>query len=462
MPALDSKKRAIDVSAVLSYMRTTDEALNEIAHGLRERSVDVGLVLCHSGEREADRAAAVWPDAVTATHGVNFAKVQAAEADFLQGLSADVLAQALPIAERSIGLFGDVNVSHLVQAVAAQHRRARLLVAEAKPKLGLFLARPERLLDFFVHLNLKETDVPCIYPRIGPASDCIMFSVSRDAPLLAAHNQLAPETIRLQRKDAETGVFTAHSIGGSGIRDVISRPAATMRWSRTLVTKTRARWWLRQKGCRLSASSRSGPIVAYHLHLEPEATTYPANGFRSNQLNNIALLSEWVGGHGQVVVKEHPVMLARRTSLPYAVRNRTRTFYEAVRRLPNVVLLDPADTAEHRVEDADIVATVGGNVGWEALKAGVPVVHFGQAGYENAVGAHRWTSHLLLDEILRASSSEIAEAAQESIQLLVQHAHADRNPNRRVGRVRALLAALDELAAHSIDGAAVGGNGGSR
>ena len=435
-------------SAVVSYMRTTDEALNELSRGLHCRGVGVNVVLCHSGEREAERDAAVWPDAVVATHGIRFDRLRAADVDALDGLSADVLAQTLPIAERSIRRRKDVNVSHLIQTVAAEHRRARELVERTKPSIGLFLAQPERLLDFFVHLFLKEARVLCIYPRIAPISGRVIFSHSRDAPLLAAHDRLAPETLLLQSAESESGEFQRHPIGGTGIQDVISWTSAARRGTLSLATKVRTRHRLNMKGQRTElVGSRNfrGVIVSYHLHLEPEATTYPANGFRSNQLNHIALLSEWVGGSGKVLVKEHPVMLARRTSLPSAVRNRTRTFYEAIRRLPNVVLLNPSGIAQHHVEHSDVVATVGGNVGWEALAAGVPVVHFGHASYENAIGAHRWTGGLLLNEVRQRSRSEVADAAQATMRLLVQNSHDDETPNRRVGRARALLAALDAL-----------------
>lgn len=213
------------------------------------------------------------------------------------------------------------------------------------------------------------------------------------------------------------------------------------------MTKLRIRHWLALKGQGPKAvlERKNGFTVTYHLHLEPEETTFPANGFRSNQLNNIALLSEWAGRGSQVLVKEHPVILAGTMSLPYAVRNRTRTFYEAIRRLPNVVLLKPKGVANQRVTDSDAIATVGGNVGWEALRAGLPVIHFGVASYGNAVGAYRWRSNLSLNEVVIRDGKEIAEAAEESIRLLERYSYDETNPNRRVGRVLGLLAALDAI-----------------
>lgn len=434
-------------TAAISYMRTTDQALAELSRGLCQRDVAVSLVVCHAGEREAERVAAVWPDAVVATHGIRFDELRAADVKTLEGLSADVLARALAIAERSVDPRRDVNVSHLVQKVASEYRRARELVHKTNPSLGLFIAHPERLLDFFIHLFLTESGTPCIYPRIAPIGGRINFSLSRDAPLLVAHDRLAPETIQMQAEKLRSSEFQRHPIGGRSISDLISKTSAARRATLSLATKARTRYWLSTKGQQKPQESQESGnvIISYHLHLEPEATTYPANGFRSNQLNNIALLSEWVGGCGQVLVKEHPVMLARRASLPYAVRNRTRTFYEAIRKLPNAKLLNPSGIAKHHASDSNIVATVGGNVGWEALTAGVPVVHFGHASYENAIGAHRWTGSLALDEVRQRSRSEIARAAQSTMRLLVQQSHDDETPNRRLGRVLALLSALDAL-----------------
>lgn len=432
---------------LVSYMRTTDPVLSELSVGLDALGVTVDAVLCHSGERDAARAQAMWPGAHVATHGINFISVTAADADVYQALPADLLARLLPVAERSISPLRAINVSQLVQVIGSEYRRAAALVRRARPQIGIFLAQRERLLDYFVHMILTTSGVPCVNLRKNSTSNGVCASLSAEAPLLATYDSLAFETISLQRGTREAPVAD-FGVGGVGIADVISRSEVYRRKTRAYVTTNRVRRSLARVGETLQGVGRK-PRVSYHLHLEPEATVYPANGFRSNQLNNIALLSEWLDGHAEVVVKEHPVLHARGASLPYAVRNRNRAFYTAVSQLPNVTLLNLGASMQYSLDQSAIVATVGGSVGWEALSAGIPVIHFGHSSYANAVGAHRWQSDLTLTDILTPDKDVIADCAAVTRELLARHSYPVIEMNRRIGRARAVMAAVESILAET-------------
>jgi hypothetical protein len=236
-----------------------------------------------------------------------------------------------------------------------------------------------------------------------------------------------------------------YSIGGDGIADVVSRATAYRRGVLTSLTRRRVTKSLTKLGHAFPSGDILKPIVSYHLHLEPEANLFPANGFRANQINNVALLSEWLDGRAEILVKEHPVMYTRGRSLPFSVRNRNRTFYRALSSLPNVTVLRPTAAQAYPVNKSSVVATVSGSVGWEALSLGVPVVHFGNAPYENAVGAHRWQPTLRAADVLNARSQTIADCALITRELLTRHAYPISEVNRRIGRVRAVLAAVAEL-----------------
>ena len=293
---------------------------------------------------------------------------------------------------------------------------------------------------------LTESGIPCINLRPSSTSNRLSASLSADAPLLASHNSLALETIVLQNSMLEIDAVK-FPVSGANLSDLISQKAMFRRNLLANVTKYRVRKSLSRTGVRAHPWINRNTTITYYLHVEPESTTYPANGFRSNQLNNVALLSEWVDGQAEIIVKEHPAMYTRPSSIGYAVRNRNRTFYEALHKMPNVTLLSPRSASQYTINHSAIVATVGGSVGWEALSEGIPVIHFGNASYANAYGVHRWSGECNLAEILRTDGVVIAERAAHTRELLARNSYPHQEVDTRVGRARAVLAALESLLA---------------
>jgi hypothetical protein len=74
----------------------------------------------------------------------------------------------------------------------------------------------------------------------------------------------------------------------------------------------------------------------------------------------------------RLLVKEHPV----------ALQNRSRAYYEALLRVPNVALLDPRCPSRDAVQHAALLITIAGSMGQEAAILGRPVVLLGHAPYE--------------------------------------------------------------------------------
>jgi len=127
----------------------------------------------------------------------------------------------------------------------------------------------------------------------------------------------------------------------------------------------------------------SEPYVYFPFHLQPEATTVPLGGCLWDQFNLVRLLVDCLPSGWKLVVKEHPQMFRYDRRWP---RSRSLRFYEDLIQAPNVVLLGMGVSSLEASRNAEVVATVTGTVGWEALNLGKPVIAFGFPWYHSFPG----------------------------------------------------------------------------
>lgn len=153
------------------------------------------------------------------------------------------------------------------------------------------------------------------------------------------------------------------------------------------------------------------PFVYYPLHFQPEATTLLLGGSLWEQVNNVHLLLAGLPDGWRLVVKEHPQMLRYAKSWP---RARDLRFYWELLGDPRIHLLPLDFSSQEAVQGAELVATVSGTVGWEALQAGKPVLTFGSPWYRSLPGVFHARSHSEVSRIIsRAKEGGLTvEAAQ--------------------------------------------------
>lgn len=120
---------------------------------------------------------------------------------------------------------------------------------------------------------------------------------------------------------------------------------------------------------------RSLPIgeryAYFALHLQPEMTTMILAPFWQDQVGLIENIARSLPIGLRLYVKEHIPMLGLR---PLG-------YYERLKRIPNVRLVDPFMSSLELVRNAQLVLTITGTVGWEALLLGRPVITFGDVFY---------------------------------------------------------------------------------
>lgn len=121
------------------------------------------------------------------------------------------------------------------------------------------------------------------------------------------------------------------------------------------------------------------PYIYFGLHYQPEANTLPRGGLYCQQFHAIRHLAEAAKKNGlHVVVKEHPAMF----SYPWVFGSQRSTqFYEFIDKIDNVTLVSPTEDSFSLIDNADIVSTITGTAGIEALIRKKPVVLLGGGLY---------------------------------------------------------------------------------
>jgi hypothetical protein len=110
----------------------------------------------------------------------------------------------------------------------------------------------------------------------------------------------------------------------------------------------------------------------FPLHYEPEVSLLVYGRPYVNQIEVVRAAARALPAGMTLLVKEHPA----------ALKNRKGGFYDALLRIANVRLLDPACASRDAVRHASLVITIAGSMGFEALVLGRPVVLLGCTLYE--------------------------------------------------------------------------------
>lgn len=105
--------------------------------------------------------------------------------------------------------------------------------------------------------------------------------------------------------------------------------------------------------------------------MDPEASTLISAPYYANQTAVIEALSKSVPLSSTILVKEHPIMIGKRP----------RGFYKKLSRMPNVVLINHTESSYQLIQNASLVATITGTVGWEAMVLQKPLLLLGETPY---------------------------------------------------------------------------------
>jgi hypothetical protein len=154
------------------------------------------------------------------------------------------------------------------------------------------------------------------------------------------------------------------------------------------------------------------PFVFFPLHTEPETALQTLSPEYFYQHAAIAAISRDLPAGFKLVVKDTPYSLGRRPS----------NFYDQIRDLKNVILLETLEPGLDIVRRAAAVVTITGTAGFEAAVLGKPVISFGRHNLYGVLPHIRIVNdetHLkdYLEEVL-APEFDSAEALRDGARFL--------------------------------------------
>jgi len=122
---------------------------------------------------------------------------------------------------------------------------------------------------------------------------------------------------------------------------------------------------------------KNNKYILYPLHTEPELVLSQFARPYLNQIEVIRNISLSVPVGKTVLVKEHPMMLGRRTL----------NYYNNILHIPNVRLVEFDLPSELVLSNAELVVTIRGAIGLEAVIKKIPVVSLGRSMFELLPGS---------------------------------------------------------------------------
>ncbi|WBA07881.1 hypothetical protein [Salinivibrio kushneri] len=131
-------------------------------------------------------------------------------------------------------------------------------------------------------------------------------------------------------------------------------------------------------------------FVYFPLHYQPELTTSCLGGLYTDQLLAIENLARILPEGWFIYVKENPKQ---------GHYMRGRAFYERLSKIESAILVSKSVSTYELLKQSQVVATISGTVGWEALSGGKPIITFGMAWYRDFSGVHCFSHNLNLKDI---------------------------------------------------------------
>ena len=129
----------------------------------------------------------------------------------------------------------------------------------------------------------------------------------------------------------------------------------------------------------LASSCPPNPFVVYFMHYQPERSSLPIALQFSQQWFAIRLLSMSLPEGWSLLVREHPSTWLR----PLDISIRTKDLYQDISALENTELVSMDMDTFELIDGCTAVATLTGNVGFQAILRSKPAIVFGLASYKD-------------------------------------------------------------------------------
>ena len=164
----------------------------------------------------------------------------------------------------------------------------------------------------------------------------------------------------------------------------------------------------------LDVRKSSHPRALVGLHTEPEALPGPSGGAYIDQWLAIERLAQYLPGDWTIWVKDHPYQWSNPAW-------RSNTSRDRLSLQPRVRLYPPDEAIGADLDSFDLIVTVMGTIGLEAVVRGVPALVFGPAWYSSLKGV--WSVQTRWPDLHSIVSAKwTSDETQAGLQLLSRRA----------------------------------------
>jgi hypothetical protein len=148
--------------------------------------------------------------------------------------------------------------------------------------------------------------------------------------------------------------------------------------------------------------------VYFPLHLQPEMTTSALGRKYSDQLLALERLSSMLPPGWLIYAKENP----KQTSF-----QRGPFFYKRLAGLKNVRYVHKSVSTVDLIKHSQLVATITGTAGWEAITGGKNALVFGRAWYRELPGVFEYQENLKISDVVTSEFTHKALEKEVSMML---------------------------------------------
>ncbi len=134
--------------------------------------------------------------------------------------------------------------------------------------------------------------------------------------------------------------------------------------------------------------------ILFCLKNQPEATEAHSNLYRFDQLLIIDKLQNISSPNTEIYIKEHQ-------SVNFMDTMSRANFWNSISKKKNVFVLPAEYKASELIENFDIVASIDGTIGWEAIRSLKPVIAFGKPWYLLMPGVFEAEKITNIEEVLK-------------------------------------------------------------